>query len=144
MADDANSPSLAVPDNAASRCREMLLPSDYRIEFLCRLLRDDIARAESDARQAAAAINISLSRFRHLFKQQSGVSFARYVKSLRLKRARDLLLTSPLSVKEVATRGGFNDVSHFVRDFKSAYGQSPMTLRAAQARSYRVAVSANT
>ena len=42
-----------------------------------------------------------------------------------MERAKDLLESSFLSVKEIAFQVGLNDESHFVRDFKSTYGFSP-------------------
>lgn len=46
-----------------------------------------------------------------------------------MERARDLLESSFLSVKEIAYQVGLNDESHFVRDFKSTYGFSPALYR---------------
>jgi AraC-like DNA-binding protein len=133
-----------LPDAGPPASRAARTPSDYRIELLRRALVEDCIRTESQASHAAAALNVSPSRLRHLFKQQTGVSFARFVKSVRMDRARGLLLVSSLSVKEIAARYAFHDVSHFVRDFKAAFGQSPTRLRAAQAQTLRAAVSANT
>ena len=46
-----------------------------------------------------------------------------------MERAKDLLESSFLSVKEIAYQVGLNDESHFVRDFKSTYGYSPALYR---------------
>jgi len=46
-----------------------------------------------------------------------------------MERAKDLLESSFLSVKEIAYQVGLNDESHFVRDFKSTYGFSPALYR---------------
>jgi hypothetical protein len=46
-----------------------------------------------------------------------------------MERARHLLETSFLSVKEIAHQVGLNDESHFVRDFKKAYGEPPTRYR---------------
>ena len=53
----------------------------------------------------------------------------RYLRLLRMERAKDLLESSFLSVKEIAFQVGLNDESHFVRDFKSTYGYSPALYR---------------
>jgi len=118
---------------------ELRSPTDYRIEVLCRQLTSDCVCAEARAYHVAHALNISLSRFRHLFKQETGVSFARYVKLMRLHRARQLLLNSRLRVKEVAANTGFNDVSHFVKDFKSIFGESPVRFRINETRRHLIA-----
>jgi Helix-turn-helix domain len=54
----------------------------------------------------------------------------RYLKQLRMEKAKHLLETSFLSVKEITFRVGINDDSHFVRDFKKAYGKAPTQYRA--------------
>ena len=46
-----------------------------------------------------------------------------------MERAKNLLESSFLSVKEIAFQVGLNDESHFVRDFKSTYGFSPALYR---------------
>lgn len=46
-----------------------------------------------------------------------------------MERARYLLETSYLSVKQIAHKVGLNDESHFVRDFKTAYGMPPAHYR---------------
>lgn len=46
-----------------------------------------------------------------------------------MERAKHLLESSFLSVKEIAFQVGLNDESHFVRDFKSTYGFSPALYR---------------
>lgn len=46
-----------------------------------------------------------------------------------MERAKHLLETSFLSVKEIGHLVGLNDESHFVRDFKKAYGVPPKRYR---------------
>ncbi|HEX9919470.1 MAG TPA: helix-turn-helix domain-containing protein, partial [Pyrinomonadaceae bacterium] len=67
--------------------------------------------------------------FCHLFKAETGSSPARYLKALRLERARELLETTFLSVKEIRALVGFNDDSHFARDFRATYGLTPQQYR---------------
>jgi transcriptional regulator GlxA family with amidase domain len=52
-----------------------------------------------------------------------------FLKTVRLQAARDLLETTFLSVKEVMARAGYNDPSHFVRDFEKMFGESPYRYR---------------
>jgi AraC family transcriptional regulator of arabinose operon len=82
----------------------------------------------------AQALNLSRSRFAHLFRQHTGSSPARYVRDRRLERAAMLLETTFLSVKEVMAAVGLNDPSHFSRDFHKAFGASPREWRKRVAR----------
>lgn len=54
-----------------------------------------------------------------------------YLKVLRIERAKHLLETSFLSIKEITHIIGLNDESHFVRDFKKIYGVPPTLYRTA-------------
>ena len=84
--------------------------------------------------ELAARANLSRSRFSHLFKQHTGVAPGRYLRDLRLDRARALLETTFLSVKEVMAAVGINDPSHFSRDFQATFGASPREWRKRVAR----------
>jgi len=75
--------------------------------------------------EIAEAVRLSPSHLRHLFKEKTGKSLTRYMRELRLQRAKHLLETTFLAVKEVAANVGIEGVSHFVRDFEKAYGMSP-------------------
>jgi transcriptional regulator GlxA family with amidase domain len=70
----------------------------------------------------ARAVNLTAFHFCHLFKAETGSSPAKYLKALRLERARELLETTFLSVKEIRALVGLNDESHFARDFRATYG----------------------
>jgi AraC-like DNA-binding protein len=77
----------------------------------------------------ARFVNISPSRLHQLFKDETGTPPFRYLHLLRMERARELLETSYLSVKEVMARVGVSDESHFVRAFKKSYGLTPARYR---------------
>jgi AraC family transcriptional regulator, arabinose operon regulatory protein len=82
--------------------------------------------------ELAARVNLSSSRFRDLFRAQIGVGPAQYLQSLRLRRARLLIERTFLTVKEVMALVGYNDPSHFSRDFRRVHGVSPSALRGDQ------------
>lgn len=67
----------------------------------------------------ARRVNLSPSRFAHLFRHHTGRTPARYLRELRLERARTLVEDSMLSIKEIMAKVGFNDPSHFARDFQT-------------------------
>lgn len=77
----------------------------------------------------AAAANLSSSRFRQLFLVQTGTAPQPYLQRLRLRRARLLIERTFLSVKEVMGLVGYNDPSHFSRDFRRWHGVPPSALR---------------
>jgi len=77
----------------------------------------------------AARVNLSPSRMRELFRAQTGLSPARYLQRLRLRRARLLIERTFLSVKEVMALVGYSDPSHFARDFRREHEAAPSELR---------------
>jgi AraC family transcriptional regulator of arabinose operon len=100
-----------------------------RIQRAIRLLTADL-RHDVSLNKVAQSLNLSESRLRHLFKNETGVSPMQYLKEQRIQRASKLLETTFLNVKEVMLKVGAKDKSHFIRDFKKAFGLSPSQYRA--------------
>src|SRR5215203_2612248 len=92
------------------------------------MMRDDV-RGELSLGAFAQSVNLSVWRLCHIFISDVGMPPIRYLRLLRMERAKGLLESSFLSVKEIAFQVGLNDESHFVRDFKSTYGYSPAIYR---------------
>ena len=101
---------------------------DKRVEKIIQMMRDDV-RGELSLAEFAQSVNLSVWRLCHIFKSDVGMPPIRYLRQLRMERAKHLLESSFLSVKEIAFQVGLNDESHFVRDFKSTYGYSPALYR---------------
>ena len=80
--------------------------------------------------EIAGAMGLSASRLSHIFTREIGTTPRRYIKSVRLGRAKKLLETSNLSCKRVAQEVGAGDLSHFARDYKKVYGLRPNQYRA--------------
>jgi AraC-like DNA-binding protein len=101
---------------------------DKRVEKIIQMMREDV-RGELSLSEFAQSVNLSVWRLCHIFKSEVGMPPIRYLRLLRMERAKGLLESSFLSVKEIAFQVGLNDESHFVRDFKSTYGYSPALYR---------------
>lgn len=78
----------------------------------------------------ARSARLSRSRMCSLFKEEMGIPPGRYVKTVRMRKAAELLETTSLTVKQIRGRVGMQDKSHFVRAFKQAYGLAPSGYRA--------------
>jgi transcriptional regulator GlxA family with amidase domain len=101
---------------------------DKRVEKVTQMMQDDL-RGELSLVEFAQAVDLSIWRLSHLFKSEVGMPPIKYPRLLRIQRAKRLLESSFLSVKEIAFQVGVNDESHFVRDFRSVYGFSPSEYR---------------
>jgi AraC family transcriptional regulator of arabinose operon len=102
---------------------------DWRVRTAIDVMRKEIDRPLALA-TLAQRVNLSPSRFAHLFRQEAGCSPARYLRDLRLDCARALVEQSVLTIKEIMVCVGFNDPSHFTRAFVSRHGASPTKVRA--------------
>ena len=99
-----------------------------RIHRAIRLMTVDL-RHELSLDELAKSLNLSASRLRHLFKDETGLSPVQYLNVQRMEKAKELLETTFLSVKEVMLKVGVKDKSHFIRGFKKVYGLSPSQYR---------------
>ncbi|MBV9960033.1 MAG: helix-turn-helix domain-containing protein [Acidobacteria bacterium] len=99
-----------------------------RIYSVIRLMLSELDR-ERPLEELAQSVNLSPSRLRHLFKSETGVSPAQYLKAHKLEKARLLLENTFLTLKEIMHQAGFTDRSHFMRDFQKTYGLPPLQYR---------------
>ena len=79
--------------------------------------------------QVAEELGSSYSHFRKLFKEHTGISPATYQQELRIMRAKELLSTTDLSVKEIAYRLHFESPDYFSAKFRAKTGRRPSDLR---------------
>ncbi len=84
---------------------------------------------EFDLKILADNNNIGYSYFRKMFKKFTGLSPGQYLLQIRITKARDLLITTEKSVKDIAFETGFNSIYYFSRLFKEKYGKTPTELR---------------
>lgn len=80
--------------------------------------------------EIAADLGSSYSNFRKLFKEYTGISPALYQQELRLQRAKELLSTTDVSIKEIAYRLNFDSPDYFSSKFKVKIGCKPSEYRA--------------
>ena len=79
--------------------------------------------------QIAEEEGVSYSTFRKFFKEFTGLSPALYQQDLRLQRAKELLATTDLSIKEIAYRLCFDTPDYFSQKFKAKTGMTPREYR---------------
>lgn len=117
-----------------------MLTEEYRIGYLPQRTRARLSPAldrihasyaeetvEIDA--LAALCGMKSSYFRRLFLRSLGVSPVKYINSLRLARAKQLLLESEYSVERIGEMAGFRNLCYFHRFFKKEVGMTPTEYR---------------
>ncbi|MBR1219378.1 AraC family transcriptional regulator [Bradyrhizobium sp. U87765 SZCCT0131] len=78
----------------------------------------------------AAATGIAARTLFRAFQTARGYSPMAFVKTLRLRKAREMLLIEGTSVSGAAFRCGFSNLGHFARDYRNAFGERPSATRA--------------
>lgn len=76
--------------------------------------------------QLAQELGMSVSGLHHHFKAVTAMSPLQYQKRLRLLEARRLLLGEDVDATRAAYRVGYQDISHFNREYKGLFGVPPM------------------
>jgi AraC family transcriptional regulator of arabinose operon len=101
---------------------------DERIERATEYIRDHLQEPISinDLAKVAA---LSPSRLAHLFRERMSLTPMQFLELRRIERARQLLLTTNLQIKEIALRSGFSSPEHFSVRFRKATSQSPLAFR---------------
>lgn len=120
--------------------------SAWRIKNLeARLERPEISKvialvenrfldAELKLSDAAVCAGLSVAHLSHLFHKETGVTFTKYIQSLRVKEAKRFLTETDNSITAVCFACGFNNLTHFNRVFRGAEGCSPRQYRLANRR----------
>lgn len=97
---------------------------DHRMVQAVKLLSDHYTeplRVETIAQQ----LGMSVSGFHAHFKTATNMSPVQFQKQLRLQEAQRLMLSENYDAGQAAYRVGYEDQSHFSRDYKRHYGEPP-------------------
>lgn len=113
--------------------REMILkPSDIKItspdeRFLRKaieVVEKNISNSDLDIEHFATEVGVSRMQLYRKFNALTNMTVKEFIRSIRLKRAAQLLQEKKMSITEIAYAVGFKDLSHFRKCFRSEYGMS--------------------
>jgi AraC-like DNA-binding protein len=96
----------------------------------------NLARADLSVAAVAARHGVT-PRYVHALFESEPMTFSEFVLAHRLVRAHDMLNDPRLaehSIKAIAVRAGFGDLTHFNRTFHRHYGATPSTVRSSARR----------
>lgn len=119
--------SAALTGGDASGRRSLL--SDRQLSLSVDFIEANCARSIR-LQELAELTGLTESYFSHAFKAATGTPPHRWQLQAQVRRAKDMLSRSSISLTEVAFAAGFSDQPHFTRVFKSATGKTPAAWRA--------------
>ncbi|MGG4554293.1 response regulator transcription factor [Paenibacillus humicus] len=80
-------------------------------------------------KEVAQQVHLNPSYFSVLFKEEAGLTFIDYVTRLRMKKAKELLESSSLSLDAISEQIGLQTTSYFIRMFKKFERMTPKQYR---------------
>lgn len=101
---------------------------DRRIQTIIILMEGNLQH-DLSLTDLAFKVNLSSSRLSHLFKTETGLAPSGYLGRLRIGKAKELLRTTFLSVKEIRIKVAGGDQRNFARRFKKETGLTPSDFR---------------
>lgn len=99
------------------------------IEKTIAVIEKNIRNTHFDQNILAGEMAMSESTFYRKIKKSTQKTPGEFIKSIRLKRAAQLLKESNLTVSEILEEVGYMDIKHFRNNFKLAYNQTPSQYR---------------
>jgi len=103
-------------------------PGNAAIGKAVRYIREHIHEA-LPIKDVAARVHLNASYFSVLFKEELGINFIDYVTECRMKKAKEMLLQSSLSLEEISERIGYQSTSYFIKIFKKHEQLTPKHYR---------------
>ena len=98
------------------------------IHGIPRYLQEHLAE-EVSLSVLAEEFHLSAQYISQLFKNEIGVGFLTYLTNIRMERAKQLLLSTSLSIAEVSEQSGYSDYRVFTKVFKKSEGITPSQYR---------------
>jgi AraC family transcriptional regulator, arabinose operon regulatory protein len=104
-------------------------PNFLRLFPVIQRIDERLGDSRLSVKELAEEVYLSETHFRRIFQDVFATSPIAYLRQRRIDRACALLRTTSLSVKEIAQRCGFNDISFFSRVFHHLAGSTPANYR---------------
>jgi AraC-like DNA-binding protein len=82
-----------------------------------------------DLKRLAALVNMAEGSLCRFFKMNMGITVFDYLNKIKIEFACKLLMDQDLSILEVCLDSGFNNISHFNKQFKKITGLPPSEYR---------------
>ncbi|MEZ4963432.1 MAG: AraC family transcriptional regulator [Saprospiraceae bacterium] len=104
-------------------------PEELFLQKVIRIVEANLADEDFGMHELCRAVNMSRSHLFRKLKAITGKSTTVFIRTLRLKKAKELLMTTDLNVSEVAYNVGFNNPKYFSRVFVEEFGVAPSEVR---------------
>lgn len=114
--------------NAQGFLLETELQDNNRINIIFNFVKEEFQRPIG-LEEISEKVSMTNPAFCRYFKKITGKTFTHFINECRLAHAAKLLHEEQISITEVCFESGFNNFSHFNKQFKIFTGKSPSTYR---------------
>lgn len=105
-----------------SSCQTVDTPLIDKIKMY---LDNNFSDANFSVQEMADNFNLSINYLSSYFKEQTDENIINYITYLRIEKAKHLLITTDIPIKNIAENSGYYNVSSFIRRFKQITGVTP-------------------
>lgn len=121
--------SRGLPDATQEAPDEIAAVEDAFLLKLRGIVEENLGEAEFDMNRLSRAVGMSHSQIFRKLKALTGRSPSTFIRSVRLRHARELLQTTTLTVSEIAYETGFTSPAYFSTVFVEEFGKTPTEVR---------------
>ena len=106
---------------------EIVLPDGDKLflEKIIRLVEENMSEATLDIDYLASEMHVSRTQLYRKLKALTNLSGNQFIRTIRLKRAAQLISQNQLSIAEVMQETGFSNYSYFNTCFREQFSKSP-------------------
>ncbi|WP_222538205.1 hybrid sensor histidine kinase/response regulator transcription factor [Pedobacter polysacchareus] len=114
-------------DNITLRNNNQKISATYKafLEKCIAIVEENLSNEDFNAQWLARSCNLSYSILYKKVKSISGLSLNAFIRSIRLRKAALLMLSTNTNVNEAAFQVGIYDIKFFRLQFKKLYGMNP-------------------
>ena len=99
------------------------------IEKAKAFIRDNYQNDDMSLQTVASYVNVSTNHFSAIFRRETGDTFIDYLTTVRMEKAKTLLVCTPMKTSDVGFEVGYRDPHYFSYIFKKSVGMSPKEYR---------------
>jgi transcriptional regulator GlxA family with amidase domain len=99
-------------------------PDERFLQKTIEIIENNITDPEFDIDKLSLAVGVSRTQMYRKLSVLTDMTVREFIKSIRLKRAAQLLEQNKMNISEIAFAVGFKDLSHFRKCFRQEFGMS--------------------
>lgn len=104
-------------------------PEDQFLRKIMDIIEQNISDPEFDVEQLASGVGVSRMQLYRKMAAITNMTAKEFIRSVRIKRAYQLIEQNKLTISEVAYEVGFKDIAYFRKCFKAQIGKNPSEIK---------------